>query len=230
MFCRHEFTGKNISNVEIEKNYISLNMFLIELNSTRLTQLSGKVSTSRTTDNPAIREHINRENEISFISFQKNNIHMCGGVRLNYKHVLSVEVCTQLFSENVNGVFALALVINEAYHIELPLNIPRTQHLTLVIVSSFTQNSCIKFKLVGPFVSYQKFLKLSNSFNDEEYILFQLKEYKESEFIAVSPLLKDCANQIESGVILGWDQVKYTTKKDTELILIVIFMELTISI
>ena len=89
-----------------------------------------------------IKDHILRENEVSFMSFQKNNSHICGGARLNYKHVLSVEDCSKLISNCTDLISAVSLAAPgtgyRSYSILEFKKVQGVNELILVTVSNFT--------------------------------------------------------------------------------------------
>ena len=122
-----------------------MDIFFTELNPRRLAELTGKISELSTHLRPVdknIKEHIERKDEHSFISFQRNGSHICGGARVNYKHVLSVEACAELIEDDYNIISAVPLALNDlgcrSYRIKKPQLIEHTEYdISLVTVSSF---------------------------------------------------------------------------------------------
>ena len=113
-------------------------MFITALNSIESAKLIGKVSGTTSSFNEKVKDHITRENEVSFISFQNNTAHICGGAQLNYKHVLSVKDCSKrIFScSGVISAVPLALDHHKSYFIDQIRNVKNTIELVLITVST----------------------------------------------------------------------------------------------
>ena len=86
-------------------------MFSTGSNPIQLSELTGKVGMS--TVDKRITHHIKRENELSYVSLQKNGSHICGGARLNYKHVLITKICSEVISDNYHMITAVLPALHD---------------------------------------------------------------------------------------------------------------------
>ena len=114
-------------------------MFLTESNSMQIAELNEKSLESRSTVESEINDHVSEKNQKSFVSFQKDDKHICGGARVKRKKVLIISRCKIKIYGNYESISPVipALPINKRrrYFIESFIELEGTLFY-LVIVSS----------------------------------------------------------------------------------------------
>ena len=121
---------------------------MAESTSLQPTQLTGKIGPDLNRLNPhqdEIRTHLGRINEISLLSFQQKECHLCSGARITGKHVLGVTLCEELLTDEIfSTIFTILHVVNSP-DVDTRAVVNRREldgynFLLLVTVSIFTQN------------------------------------------------------------------------------------------